>query len=70
MEAFLDAQGPAPGLALQLTRELGITSASELAEAPKGGRLRGIAGFGPKNEERILRGIGVAARDGALRGAL
>ena len=56
--------------ALQLARELGITSASELAEAAKSGRLRGVAGFGPKSEERILRGIGVAASDAALRGAL
>ena len=29
-----------------------------------------MAGFGPKSEERILRGIGVAVSDAALRGAL
>jgi len=62
--------GVGPKRALQLARELGITSASELAEAAKSGRLRGVAGFGPKSEERILRGIGVAASDAALRGAL
>ena len=62
--------GVGPKRALQLVRELGITSASELAEAAKGGRLRGIAGFGPKSEERILRGIDVAASDAALRDAL
>jgi histidinol phosphatase-like PHP family hydrolase len=62
--------GVGPKRALQLARELGITSTSELAEAAKGGRLRGVAGFGPKSEERILRGIGVAASDAALRGAL
>jgi histidinol phosphatase-like PHP family hydrolase len=66
------AKVPGVGLkrALQLARELGITSASELAEAAKGGRLRGVVGFGPRSEERILRGIGVAASDAALRGAL
>jgi histidinol phosphatase-like PHP family hydrolase len=66
------AKVPGVGLkrALQLARELGITSASELAEAARGGRLRGVAGFGPRSEERILRGIGVAASDAALRGAL
>jgi histidinol phosphatase-like PHP family hydrolase len=62
--------GVGPKRALQIARELGITSTSELAEAAKGGRLRGIAGLGPKSEERILRGIGVAASDAALRGAL
>ncbi len=36
----------------------------------RGGRLRGVAGFGPKSEERILRGIGVAVSDAALRAAL
>jgi DNA polymerase/3'-5' exonuclease PolX len=43
---------------------------AELAEAVRSGRLRGVAGFGPKSEERILRGIGVAAGDAALREAL
>jgi DNA polymerase (family 10) len=36
----------------------------------RSGRLRGVAGFGPKSEERILRGIGVAVSDAALRDAL
>jgi len=36
----------------------------------RSGRLRGVAGFGPKREERILRGIGVALSDAALRDAL
>jgi histidinol phosphatase-like PHP family hydrolase/predicted flap endonuclease-1-like 5' DNA nuclease len=62
--------GVGPKRALQLVRELGITSAAELAEAIRRGRLRGVAGFGPKTEERILRGIDVAAGDAALRDAL
>ena len=62
--------GVGPKRALQLATELGITSASELAEAARGGRLRGVAGLGPKSEERILRGIDVAAGDAALRDAL
>jgi acetyl-CoA acyltransferase len=56
--------------ALQLARDLGITSVAELVEAARAGRLRGLPGFGPKTEEQILRGIGVAASDGALRDAL
>jgi len=62
--------GVGPKRALQLSSELGITSASELAEAANSGRLRNLPGFGPKTEEAILRGIGVAATDTALRTAL
>ena len=62
--------GVGPKRALQIARELGVTSVGELDEAVRGGRLRGVAGFGPKSEERILRGIGVAVSDAALRAAL
>jgi hypothetical protein len=47
--------------------------ARELAKVPGVGPRRAlqIAGqLGPKSEERILRGIGVAASDAVLRGAL
>ena len=62
--------GVGPKRALQIAGDLGVTSVGELEEAVRGGRLRGVAGFGPKTEERILRGIAVAAGDTALRGAL
>jgi len=62
--------GVGPKRALQIAGELGVTSVGELDEAVRAGRLRGVAGFGPKGEERILRGIGVTASDAALRGAL
>jgi histidinol phosphatase-like PHP family hydrolase len=62
--------GVGPKRALQIAGQLGVTSVDELGEAVKNGRLRGVAGFGPKSEERILRGIGVAVSDAALRGAL
>jgi histidinol phosphatase-like PHP family hydrolase len=62
--------GVGPKRALQIAGALGVTSVAELDEAVKSGRLRGVAGFGPKSEERILRGIGVAASDAALRDAL
>src|SRR5215472_9984246 len=62
--------GVGPKRALQLVRELGIGSAAELADAIRHGRLRGVSGFGPKTEERILRGIDVTASDAALREAL
>jgi hypothetical protein len=61
--------GVGPRRALRIAGDLGVTSVDELAEAVRGGRLRGVAGFGPKIEERILRGIGVAVSDAALRDA-
>lgn len=62
--------GVGPKRALQLARELTITSVGDLDQALRSGRLRGVAGFGPKSEERILRGIAVAASDTVLRDAL
>jgi histidinol phosphatase-like PHP family hydrolase len=56
--------------ALQIARELGVTSVTDLEQAVRTGRLRGVAGFGPKSEERILRGIAVASTDTVLRDAL
>jgi histidinol phosphatase-like PHP family hydrolase/predicted flap endonuclease-1-like 5' DNA nuclease len=62
--------GVGPKRALQIAGQLGITSTAELAEAVRAGRLRGIAGLGPKSEETILRGLGVADTDGALHEGL
>jgi DNA polymerase (family X) len=58
--------GLGPKRAMQLSRELGIASVADLAEAVKHGRLRDIAGFGPKSEERILRGLAVMTHDRVL----
>jgi histidinol phosphatase-like PHP family hydrolase/predicted flap endonuclease-1-like 5' DNA nuclease len=68
--ALAKVPGVGPKRALQLARELNIASVADLAAAVRGGRLRGVAGFGPKTEERILRGLGVADTDAALRDAL
>ena len=50
-----------PGLGARkakiLHAELGIDSLSALEEACREGRVAGVKGFGPKTEERILRGI-------------
>jgi DNA polymerase (family 10) len=51
--------GLGPKRALQLTQELDVHTVSELESAVKAGRLDGLAGFGPKSEERILHGIAV-----------
>lgn len=46
-----------PKKALTVYEELGVSSVDELATAIRGGRLRGLKGFGPKTEENILHGI-------------
>ena len=46
-----------PKRALLLHTELGVSSPAELREAISGGRLTGLRGFGPKSEEKLLRGI-------------
>jgi DNA polymerase (family X) len=51
--------GLGPKRALQLSRELDVHDVDALAEAVKNGKLNGLAGFGPKSEERILHGIEV-----------
>jgi histidinol phosphatase-like PHP family hydrolase len=62
--------GVGPKRALQIAGQLGVSSVAELDEAVRNGRLREVTGFGPKTEERILRGIAVAASDTTLRDAL
>ena len=58
--------GLGPKRAMQLSRELGIASVAELRDAVRQGRLRDLAGFGAKSEERILRGLAVMTGDRVL----
>ncbi|MFF5259507.1 DNA polymerase/3'-5' exonuclease PolX [Actinomadura viridis] len=53
-----------PKKALTLYEELGVASVDELAEAIRGGRLRGLKGFGAKTEENILHGIELMRQSG------
>lgn len=46
-----------PKRAIVLHQELGIDSVDGLAEAIRAGKLAGLAGFGAKSEENLLRGI-------------
>ena len=55
--------GLGPKRALALNAELGISSVGELTDAIAAGRLRDLAGFGVKSEERILRGLTVMTDD-------
>ncbi|MBI2888468.1 MAG: DNA polymerase/3'-5' exonuclease PolX [Candidatus Liptonbacteria bacterium] len=57
LESFAGIEGVGPKSILKLYRELGIRNADELEKAAKAGRVRGIAGFGEKTEERILAGL-------------
>jgi DNA polymerase (family X) len=51
--------GLGPKRALQLARELGIGSVADLEAAVREGKLRDLAGFGAKSEDRILRALAV-----------
>jgi DNA polymerase (family 10) len=61
-------RGIGPRRALAVWRELGVSGPEELAEAAKAGRLRGVAGFGPRTEaavlEQLAAGGGAAGADG------
>ena len=58
--------GLGPKRAMQLSSELGIATVSDLEAAVTEGKLRNIAGFGPKSEERIMRGLAVMTNDRVL----
>jgi DNA polymerase (family 10) len=54
-----------PRRALQLYRELSISSPTELRAAIGAGRLNDLRGFGPKSAEKLLRGLDMLATTGA-----
>ena len=60
--------GLGPKTARKLWTELGVTSATELREAAEEGRLRAIAGLGPKTEQNVIAHLArppeAASRDG------
>jgi DNA polymerase (family 10) len=53
-----------PRRALQLYRELQISSPGQLREAITAGRLNDLKGFGSKSGEKLLRGLDLLARAG------
>ncbi len=54
---LLDEPDIGPKTAMRLYKELGIADVNGLEVAARAGRLRTLAGFGPRSEERILAGI-------------
>ena len=53
----MHVQGLGPKTARRLWEELGVESVDDLRAAAETQRLRGLAGLGPKTEERILRAL-------------
>lgn len=53
-----------PKTARRLWDELGIASVEELQEAAEAEKIRSLKGFGAKSEQKILRGIELAAQRG------
>lgn len=56
-----------PKTAKRLWQELDVTSVDELRAAAEAGKIRALKGFGAKSEEKILRGIELAAKRGSDR---
>jgi DNA polymerase (family 10) len=54
-----------PRRALQLYRELSISSPDELRAAIAAGKLNDLRGFGPKSADKLLRGLDLLATAGA-----
>jgi DNA polymerase (family 10) len=56
-----------PKTAKRLWQELGVTTIADLKAAAEAGKIRVLKGFGAKSEEKILRGIDLAAKRGEAR---
>jgi DNA polymerase (family 10) len=54
---LLSVPGIGARTAMRLYQELGIADLDALEAAARAGRLRGLPGFGPRSEQRILDGI-------------
>lgn len=54
---IMHVPGLGPRKAMEVWRELGVTSLGELQEAAREGRLRDLPGMGEKTEENVLRGL-------------
>jgi DNA polymerase (family 10) len=62
LESFAGIEGLGPKGILKLYKELNIKNAAELEKAAKAGKVRGIAGFGEKSEEKMLAGLAFKKR--------
>jgi DNA polymerase (family 10) len=55
---FMRLPGLGPKTARRIWKELGITTVADLRSAAEAQRLRGLAGLGPRSEEKILDALG------------
>src|SRR5438045_3738822 len=60
---FMRLPGLGPKTAARIWKELGVTTLDELKEAAEQERLRGLAGLGPKSEEKILKALAFQAEN-------
>jgi DNA polymerase (family X) len=60
---FMRLPGLGPKTAARIWKELGVTTLDELKAAAEGERLRGLAGLGPKSEEKILKALAFQAEN-------
>jgi len=58
----LRVNGVGPKRAMQLYKELGLTSVAEVEVAARAGKLRTLSGLGVKSEQKILDGIAALSR--------
>ena len=60
---FMRLPGLGPKTAARIWKELGVTTLEELRAAAEAERLRGLAGLGPKSEEKILKALAFQAEN-------
>lgn len=58
---LLKIAGLGPKRVQALNRELGVATVAQLKQAARAGRIRELAGFGAKTEQRILEGLALHA---------
>lgn len=58
ISALTRIEGLGPKMVKVLYQELGVRTVDDLEEAAKAGRIRALARFGEKSEQKILKGIG------------
>ncbi len=57
IESLLHVRGLGPKKVMLLYKKMGIGNVGELLKAAKGGKLRGLSGFGEKSEKEVLRNL-------------
>ncbi len=64
IDELTSVEGVGPKTAFELYKKLGIKTLKQLEKAAKTGKISELEGFGPKTEEKILRGIEFLKKSG------